>query len=106
MALTPQDVEARRYTYVACIRVDGGAALYQNFLVPSPHKEAALAQAKRFVLARGWRLTTWGDSQQACRCCHCFMLYPRNYVKKSRALWAQGLVYVHDADDDAANAVQ
>lgn len=96
VALTRDDIEARRYTYVTCTRRDGGGpSPYAAFLVPSPYKLEALAQASAFIEQQGWGVVEYPKGRDGnCECCGRFALYPRNYVKKARELYAAKLFYV------------
>jgi hypothetical protein len=91
--LTWRDIEGRNYTYVTVTRLDAGGSEhhYEKFLVASAHREQALALAKRYVARQGWQLQSDdGTYSTSCRCCRCYTLYPRNYVRASRKLFTDG----------------
>jgi hypothetical protein len=92
MSLTAQDISSKNYTYVSVVRrSEVGGLLFEDFLVPSPYKEEALSQAKEYVAQRtAWLLSQWGTHSGACRCCGCYHLYPRNYVRKARRAFSEG----------------
>jgi len=93
MSLTIEDIENRNYTFVSVLldTVDptNGIIANEKFLVHSPYKGPALNLAKEYVEKHGLTLRPWNQSN-ACKCCGCFHLYPRNYIAKARELFAEG----------------
>ena len=94
-SLTPDDVERKNYTYVAVMVVDRqGKETHDAFLVPSPYKAEAAKLAKLYCIRHSLTLARWraggGGDYNECTCCHCFTLYPRNYIRKARRLYDDG----------------
>lgn len=79
--LTAGDVDRKNYTYCSYQDVDASVAF--KFLVPSAHKEAAWGMAKNYLRDRGIKRI----SKAVLR------LYPKNYVKEARQLFAEGQFY-------------
>ncbi len=74
--MTPEQIEARDYTY--CSATYGNPLTFRKFLVGSPLS----AEAK--VRALAYATKQWGEPVK-------INLYPRNYVAKARALFADGM---------------
>ena len=53
----------------------------ESFLVSSPYKKEAMKLAKIYIKKQGWQIDFDYDD---------ILLYPRNYVKKARVLFAAG----------------
>ncbi len=73
--MTSADIEAREYTYCSATYHD--PLRWEKFLVPAVKVAEARRQAEAYALAQ------WGEPSQ-------IHLYPRNYVKNARALYASG----------------
>lgn len=91
MALTLERIEKKEYTFVSVVIRDGVTddIAFESFLVPSPYKAIALEQAKLYVSQRRLWLKSWDQMGSQCKCCGCFSLYPRNYIRKARKLFAE-----------------
>lgn len=83
--LTREWVEARCYTYVYYCQLlhPGGSPFFEMFLVPSPYQKSALSQAKEYLYQKGYQKINT----------HNIHLYPRNYIRKARQLFAEGKYY-------------
>ncbi len=72
-AVSPADVEARRYTYVSATW-SAGPLTFRHWLVPSTRARQARAEADAVIAASGWPAPD------------AISLYPRNYIAKDRRL--------------------
>ena len=94
MSLTLEQIEQKDYTYVSIVlkgEKEGDNDRFDAFLVPSPYKAEAIELAKQYAEEHGLSLRSWDSkSSGSCKCCGCFLLYPRNYVAKSRKLFQEG----------------
>ena len=76
--MTIQDIEQKNYTYCSAV-YEKPELRFEKFLVPSPFSKEAYAQAMNYATAQ------WGEPSK-------IHIYPRNYVKKARDLFAAGRV--------------
>lgn len=91
MSLTKQDIIDRNYTYVSVTIPEGRDRIqFVTFLVSSPYKEKALELAKQYTEKIGISSQLIAFPGTGCECCHCYELYPRNYIKKARFLFTEG----------------
>lgn len=75
--LTREDIEARKYTFVAA-NYEDSKIMYRKFIVGTPYRDQARERAKRYIAEKGWGIPT------------SLNFYPRNYVKKARQLFESG----------------
>ena len=73
------DIEARNFTYCQAFYTDPWNC--RGFLVMTPAKAEASERAKAFATGHA---EAWGEPAK-------ILLYPRNYVRKARELYAAGL---------------
>jgi hypothetical protein len=73
------EIEARNFTY--CQAFYSNPFNVRGFLVMTPAKTQADRRAWTYALGHAG---TWGEPTK-------ILLYPRNYVKKARELYAAGL---------------
>lgn len=76
MSMTPEQVESRDYTFVTAVY--SAPLTFRRFLVGAVRKAEAEQRAADYATA------VWGQPDT-------IRLYPRNYVTKARALFAEGL---------------
>lgn len=77
--LTAEAVEARQYTLVSTLTVEGKC---KKFLVSSVDEDEALKLAQRYVGEKGWKLNWYCDAL--------FQFWPGDFLKKARKLFAAG----------------
>ncbi len=76
--MTAEDIEARNYVY--CSATYSDPLRWEKFLAPHPtNRNAALIAATDYATAQ------WGEPVT-------IRLYPRNYVKEARRLFAAGRI--------------
>jgi hypothetical protein len=91
MSLTKEDIINRNYTYVSVTIPRGRDRLeFVNFLVSSPYKEKALELAKQYTERIGISSLLMSSPGGSCKCCHCYNLYPRKYIREARVLFSEG----------------
>ena len=73
------EIEARNYTYCQAFYTNPWNC--RGFLVMTPAKAEAAKRAATFAARRA---EAWGEPAK-------ILLYPRNYVKQARGLYAAGL---------------
>ena len=73
-----EQIEARQFTY--CQAFYSNPFNVRGFLVMTPAKGEATKRATAFAAGRS---SAWGEPTR-------ILLYPRNYVKKARELYAAG----------------
>jgi hypothetical protein len=73
------EIEARNYTYCQAFYTNPWNV--RGFLVMTPARAAAAKRAKVFAAGHA---EAWGEPTK-------ILLYPRNYVKQARGLYAAGL---------------
>jgi hypothetical protein len=73
------EIEARNYTYCQAFYSNPWAV--RRFLVMTPAKAEATERAEVYAAAHA---EAWGEPTK-------ILLYPRNYVRKAREMYAAGL---------------
>ena len=74
--MTPEALETRDYTF--CVATYGDPLRFHRFLIGTPSKPEAIQRATAFAVGR------WGQPER-------ISVYPRNYIRKARALFAAGM---------------
>jgi hypothetical protein len=75
--MTPEQIETRDFSYVSAQYFRPAYACH-HFVVGTPDRGQATERAYAYARAN------WGEPDN-------LFVYPRNYVRKARALYAQGL---------------
>ena len=76
--MSPEDLKTRNYTFCDAHYFGDSDSQFHQFLVGTPNKVEAKAAAEKYARDH------WGEP-------YTVALYPRNYIREARALFAQGL---------------